>query len=687
MDQDKPGEAAAKLELAAEAFRATGDSTQEAQALKILEEQYIRLGECPLEAVRERIQFLSEENSASDAPSTPSRANRFMASFINILGSGIRDQQQVEKDKRALRELVAKVQTQDDNERYLQRHLVQVRFDQLPFAKVEQRVTKSALASLDALEEHAQRVYTSTQEMAYLLAPQKQKKASSQPKRRHAETYLAFMDEWDDSQSAWADTASQLMQRLKDQVVGPLATLRSTYSALCKHFVSQRAQYVRYVYEAQDHRSQEEFNERNGDLSDIPRAIQRLLATQGALEAAHQRSCRELQLIDQSRIEVMAHLTQVLLETQNEVAQNWQKSTQQALASLGNVEAASDIRAFSNRTLLASVLDGQNPPEVLLQASDIHQPPHDSAVKEPNSGTVESELDVSTGHNAATVPPGESASSSHAKSSVADDEHVQEASDDSPVSPTSSQLDPAVKMFTEHLRNGLDAPDETIHQLCETFRNPKIRRDFLLALNRLRAQQTRLTSLNQLVLLMIAFLDAVYIQGDVRSAKMALILAETFYTFEDDSENGINQQEHESSTMARNEASNDKEELSFANKKRVYVQDHIKDHGIWKSPHFWEETFFLALREEVYRNISSSVGSSNGHAEPALQQPNLSSANFTHIAFAQISSSAFNMTSLGLPPAQVGRFLLHAALFAGLDQNRLEDLQLRLGTETESATP
>lgn len=106
------------------------------------------------------------------------------------------------------------------------------------------------------------------------------------------------------------------------------------------------------------------------------------------------------------------------------------------------------------------------------------------------------------------------------------------------------------------------------------FRSGAGRALFLRYLNTYRGKNMDLNEKSEkgyerLVQVMNWFLDACFREKDVISAKMVMILSETFYTFCDGEE-----------------------------KKKRYVQDGVKSHPIWLREQFWEEAFYRSVRED-----------------------------------------------------------------------------------------
>ncbi len=129
-----------------------------------------------------------------------------------------------------------------------------------------------------------------------------------------------------------------------------------------------------------------------------------------------------------------------------------------------------------------------------------------------------------------------------------------------------------------------------------------------------------------------------------------LCFSETFFTEEEGSGSGPGSGSDEASITARKQS-------------RAYVQDSIKNHGIWRSGHFWEETFWIAVREEVLRNV---VRPTSPPDKGSARRRSLSQANLRNIVYGQMGATGFNMLSVGMPRSQVESCLRRMALGNGI---------------------
>ena len=131
-------------------------------------------------------------------------------------------------------------------------------------------------------------------------------------------------------------------------------------------------------------------------------------------------------------------------------------------------------------------------------------------------------------------------------------------------------------------------------------------------------------------------------QSDVRTAKMVMIMSETF--FRSRTEHPFDQ---------RAEA-------------REYLQSHIKSHPIWHNPHFWEEAFFMSCREEVVKHMTQ-VGGNSG-VEQAFKHV------YSNICFGQMGSYALNMVNFGVSIKMTRGFITKMCDVNGIDAQQREML-------------
>ena len=132
------------------------------------------------------------------------------------------------------------------------------------------------------------------------------------------------------------------------------------------------------------------------------------------------------------------------------------------------------------------------------------------------------------------------------------------------------------------------------------------------------------------------FLDKCVQQNDVKGGKMMMIMSETFFRFKDNNnENGAR-----STNDQRNSSSSSSSSATRENR-REYLQESIKNHRIWQNPHFWEEAFFLSVREEVVKHLKQV------HEGSVNKESNFSEF-YKNILFGQLGSYALNMLNFGV---------------------------------------
>uniref|UniRef100_A0A7S2RP16 SBF1/SBF2 domain-containing protein n=1 Tax=Mucochytrium quahogii TaxID=96639 RepID=A0A7S2RP16_9STRA len=725
--EQKHGNAVANLEYAAELFREIGDTTHEIKSLDRLENSYDILQDeasCAevrvrrkviLDTIQDAVAKSKPSNSESGGNVSPSNSSsQIFSSFLHMFNMGGDDQKesilkQVEDGKRYLKHFVKA--RANVNEQYMQRHLMQVRFDDLPFASIEARVLNSGVGSIDKIEEMARKFYMSIREYVYVATVR-----SPSPASNNEGTFDPFespgsfkhaLEEWERSNVRWGEVAREKADEIQQTVLLPLAKVKEVYRTLCEHFIEQRQATEKRVAIASKlldqelvalHKAHEKLSELNvqieeqskqssskrslsGSMNDLLGKTktklreaqgkvkqevqsctanvaiyqQRLRASKGALIAVRKRTCQELEMIEQSRMEIVVDLLSKFVETQQELLDQWHKCTLHILKYLKNVNSDSDIRTYCNRNLIHSVLLGKTTPSALF-CSPLNALRTNSSVNSPRKA-LSPKSQTSTG-------------SHHFSRTETISEGVEDGSDSlTPNVPEVATVDAppppgipyrkTIDRFMDRLSSSMEVDAgvkedfQVVRQMCEDFHQRSCREYFLLCLNRFRSSKTKVGKaiMDDLVLLLIAFLDAVYIQGDVKAAKMALILSETFYT------EAISPGKLNDDTALPTEETQEETENRKERENRFYIQDGIKDHGIWRSDHFWEETFYLAVREEIHRNVCKTINDGT-----ASRRRSLSTANYKNIVYGQIGSSAFNMVSVGLPTEQVQRFVQRMCL-------------------------
>jgi tetratricopeptide (TPR) repeat protein len=167
---------------------------------------------------------------------------------------------------------------------------------------------------------------------------------------------------------------------------------------------------------------------------------------------------------------------------------------------------------------------------------------------------------------------------------------------------------------------------DEINRLLEKERNRKlvIR---LMNIQRSKRQDVG-PGFNLVVDIMNVFLDKCVQQNDVKGGKMMMIMSETFFRF----------RKH---TAGKSKGGEKIEKSNTREMGREYLQESIKNHRIWENPHFWEEAFFLSVREEVVKHLKQvhdgSVNKESNFAE-----------FYKNILFGQLGSYALNMLNFGV---------------------------------------
>ena len=123
-----------------------------------------------------------------------------------------------------------------------------------------------------------------------------------------------------------------------------------------------------------------------------------------------------------------------------------------------------------------------------------------------------------------------------------------------------------------------------------------------------------------------SFLDKCVEQNDVKGGKMMMIMSETFFRFKhlpdsDQTDNGAGPKSREN--------------------RREYLQESIKHHRIWQNLHFWEEAFFLSVREEVVKHLKQVQ-------EGSVSKETNFGEFYRNILFGQLGSYALNMLNFGV---------------------------------------
>lgn len=259
------------------------------------------------------------------------------------------------------------------------------------------------------------------------------------------------------------------------------------------------------------------------------------------------------------------------------------------------------------------------------------------------------------------------------------------ASGDEPAKLASSQT----KISTEDL----------VHETCKTAEGRAL---FVKCLNRQRSLETKVkdqASFKALVACFNAFLDECVREDDIKAAKTAMILAETFYypkiqqesrsessddklDAEDPPGNGCAHTRHgeawrRSSLCAdcRDYTERTSEELlQYVDEThpllhgggigrgatRTYLQEEVKKHPIWKTPSFWEKALLLAIGEELQRTPQPCpweelpCGAPKHDGLPSREE---AVCRVHNIVFGQLGSFTLSMLEFEVPLTQIESFV------------------------------
>ncbi len=151
------------------------------------------------------------------------------------------------------------------------------------------------------------------------------------------------------------------------------------------------------------------------------------------------------------------------------------------------------------------------------------------------------------------------------------------------------------------------------------MKEKKYRKVFLTCLNKFRIAglfSVDERSFSCLGELLNRILDETIKEKDFESAKFCMILSQTFYRVSNDSNNP-----------------------------RIFLQEAIEAHDIWKQIEFWEGIIKYSIHEEIHNQRSSSFCNQESPDDKQLR--------IQSIAFGQLLSFTFNMLSFEIPKEKV----------------------------------
>ena len=188
----------------------------------------------------------------------------------------------------------------------------------------------------------------------------------------------------------------------------------------------------------------------------------------------------------------------------------------------------------------------------------------------------------------------------------------------------------------------------------------------LLNLQRSKVQDVGI-GYNALSTLMCNYLDCCAKQSDVRSAKMIMIMSETFYRNRTVIVGKTKTADPHTKAATKAAMARAALQLEGRTDTREYLQTHIRQHEIWHNPHFWEEAFFMSCREEVRKHMERA-------SELAAQKPEEFQRVYVNICFGQLGSYALNMINFGVSIEMTRLFVEKMASVNNLNQDQKQML-------------
>lgn len=185
----------------------------------------------------------------------------------------------------------------------------------------------------------------------------------------------------------------------------------------------------------------------------------------------------------------------------------------------------------------------------------------------------------------------------------------------------------------------------------------------MLFLRELNQQRTKKQDVGEgyerLAGVMSIFLDYCHAVHDVDSAKMMMIMSETFY-------------------RPQPELNADASAEGSSGPARQFIQTALVGHKMWRSLSFWEEAFYRSIREEVKKTYGRQLAASGGAdgAVPVALQPGSREWQYMYqqIVFGQLGSYAMNMRAFGVAEEAVDRVVQRLGHGNGLSEDYLQVL-------------
>lgn len=614
------GEHEEAIKLYRQALSLLGDDRQRAvPLLQYLERSYAatqdmegqqevaaRLAQLAFEEQEEEACFGDAE--AGEVGKAKKRPQKMLSSLMGYLAGSIGmtiNRLDVREDMLRMKALAGQ---QDANDEHVLHHLSQVRFADIPFASISRKLQASQQVDAAAekipqlLSDVNYHVGSACQELVVAEAlgnePRGTLRHALEAVERHVQRIyvhakaaqqvviqegLQPMEEMRRRFSAVADGREQALRAAEKSVEG----LEEEQRKLLERLASRQERWAEAVRmlsvdgRARSNSADEETVEvLQEEVAEVKKAVgvlnERIEEAEQIRVRVREEVCRDLELLEQRRIDVVKQSMQAALKAQVEALKMQQKELEEALQEMDKVDRASDLRSFANHEL-------------------IKQSCQDKRGEEEETGPEEQ----------------------------GDNEEIATA--------------------VQKLFEGEENVD--LSNLCKLFEDEKNRASALRCLNRHRSKRTNVgDSFDALTVVFIGLLDHAYIKADVKCAKMILILAETFYHVEAE--------------------------------QKVYIQERIKGHAMWKAVAFWEEVFYQSVQEEIRRNWAVRADGERG----------LPMSTFKNLVYGQIGSCAFSMISCEVEPKLVRLFIDRMCIANGMHEQQRRDLMSSVKSEEHSSS-
>ncbi|CAN0474471.1 unnamed protein product, partial [Ectocarpus sp. 12 AP-2014] len=146
---------------------------------------------------------------------------------------------------------------------------------------------------------------------------------------------------------------------------------------------------------------------------------------------------------------------------------------------------------------------------------------------------------------------------------------------------------------------------------------------------------------------------------DIRSARQAMILANTFFKTE---KGGGSANEGEGGGVDSKGGG--------GRQGRTYLLRELRDHPLWKHPRFWHEALMLGVKEQLQEGPANASRWDDLHGEARREAV----ARTHNVVFSQLASIAFNMLECGVDGARVRSDVTRKCRESQLGEAQVQDL-------------